>query len=138
MLLTSVGVRIENKQPPLIEGGRTSIKEALTAGAREAYKQSKMDPQLIVVILPVSDNIRLVEVAKLTGPRERILSCIRRSSTLPVSCWLFRSSFVAADITAMQLKAVRYSPFCAHCSDTRTAHRNPVPRGAEAQERPRS
>lgn len=85
--LTSVGVRIENKQPPLIEGGRTSIREALTAGAREAFKQSKMDPQLIVVILPVSNNIRVstAKVAKLTDPRERILLCIRRSSTLRVS-----------------------------------------------------
>lgn len=37
-----------------MQQGFSCIKPALQNGAREAYMQSKINPQLIVIILPVS------------------------------------------------------------------------------------
>jgi hypothetical protein len=51
---------VENKTPALVhrdphEGGRyNGIRPALLVAAREAYMQNKSDPQLLIVIEPVS------------------------------------------------------------------------------------
>jgi hypothetical protein len=47
------GCTVENSSPKLLQFTPDQIKPGLQNAAKEAYLQSKADPQLIVVILPV-------------------------------------------------------------------------------------
>ena len=52
------GMRIENKQPPIILGyNRDRIVDALKDGARQAYNIHKSDPQMILVFVPVRPSL---------------------------------------------------------------------------------
>ena len=59
---------MENKNPPRIlnqsRASRSDILRGMTEAARAAYMQSKLDPQLVVVIIPVSRSYHAVWVAK--------------------------------------------------------------------------
>jgi len=53
------GIQIENPQPALVEGNAHEIKQSLQNAAREAYMQSKANPQIIIVLMPVCPLILL-------------------------------------------------------------------------------
>jgi eukaryotic translation initiation factor 2C len=65
-VLNMNGCPVENTHPPLIQqnpdqGGQCEgIKPGLQTAARAAYDQTKGNPQLIVVILPVSMCCRVL------------------------------------------------------------------------------
>jgi eukaryotic translation initiation factor 2C len=56
--ISKYGVRVENKQPPLVEGDpRKGLKANLQEVCREAYMKAKANPQLILIIMPVSRTL---------------------------------------------------------------------------------
>jgi eukaryotic translation initiation factor 2C len=79
--MTMYGINVVNERPALVEGdNRKSLKDNVSEAARQAYVQSKTNPQIILVLLPVSFP-RFVDIRTDPSISAATLRCTRRSRT---------------------------------------------------------
>ncbi|KAI9636399.1 putative eukaryotic translation initiation factor 2C 2 [Dioszegia hungarica] len=114
---------VENTRPPIVDGadgrrfdvmqqGFSCIKPALQNGAREAYMQSKINPQLIVIILPNKDLGRYAEIKR----------CAMQDLRMPVVTQLLQSQKISPTNRGMDQYVGNI-----HCKVGGVTHHVPMP-----------
>lgn len=66
-MLSQYGVNVANSRPPCVEGNRNNVHGSLGNACKEAYMQSKANPQLVVVVLPGRETFLYQDVKHVAG-----------------------------------------------------------------------